>query len=156
MHRIPSRPNRSTTNARENRATDTAQTKPWAAAWGRTYVVATWVLIGLFSFFAVAHLVLTVLFLIGVWDTGVGYVLDYEWPAWLITLIDGVAALLLWSGYRRGSSRPWWGLATTSVAAMLMLARASWMVVVPVAVALTTAGSIGRIVGSGRPVNAHA
>lgn len=124
-------------------------------SWARIYAVATWILIGLFTFFAVAHLVLTILFFIGVWDTGVGYVLDYEWPAWLITLIDGVAALLLWSGYRRGSRRPWLGMALTSAAAVLMLARASWMVPVPVAVVLTIAGSIHRIVTSRRPANPH-
>jgi hypothetical protein len=116
----------------------------------------TWVLIGLFTLFPPAHLVLTVLFVIGVWDTGVGYVLNYKWPAWLITLIDGVAASLLWSGYRRGASRPWRGLALTSVAAVLMLARASWMMVVPVAVTLTIAGSIGRILRSRRPAITHA
>ena len=98
---------------------------------------------------------LTVLFFVGVWDTGVGYVLDYEWPAWLITLIDAVAALSLWSGYRRGSNRPWLGLTLTIVAATLMLARASWMVPVPVAVVLTITGSIGRIVMSRRPLEVH-
>lgn len=125
-------------------------------SWARIYAIATWMLIGLFTFFAAAHLVLTVLYFIGAWGTGVGYVLNYEWPAWLITLIDGVAALLLWSGYRRGAGRPWLGLALTSVAAVLMLARASWMVPVPVALVLTIAGSIHRIVTSRRPANTHA
>jgi hypothetical protein len=124
-------------------------------SWAKIYAVATWTLIGLFTFFAIAHVVLTVLFFIGVWDTGVGYVLDYEWPAWLITLIDAVAALSLWSGYRRGSNRPWLGLTLTIVAATLMLARASWMVPVPVAVVLTITGSIGRIVMSRRPLEVH-
>lgn len=120
--------------------------------WARTYAIATWFLVGLFTFFAAAHVVLTVLYLIGVWDTGVGYVLDFEWPAWLITLIDATAAATLWSGYRHGSSRPWVGLALTSFAAVLMLARALWMVFVPIAVALTTAGSIARIATSRRSV----
>ena len=120
--------------------------------WARVYAITTWFLIGLFTFFAAAHLVLTVLYFIGVWDTGVGYVLDFEWPAWLITLIDATAAVSLWAGYRRGSSRPWLGLALTSVAAVLMLARALWMVLVPIAVVLTIAGSIGRIAISRRPV----
>ena len=122
-------------------------------SWARIYAIATWTLIVLFSFFAAAHVVLTVLFYAGVWDTGVGYVLNYEWPAWLITLIDGAAAFLLWSGYRRGSSSPRLGLVLTSVAAVLMLARASWMVLVPIAVVLTIAGSISRIVTSSRPAD---
>lgn len=105
---------------------------------------------------AAAHLVLTALFFIGVWDTGVGYVLDFEWPAWLITLIDATAAASLWSGYRRGSSRPWPGLMLSSVAAALMVARASWMVLVPIAVVLTIAGSTARVVTSKRPVGRHA
>ena len=113
--------------------------------WARTYAIATWFLIGLFTFFAVAHLVLTMLYFIGVRDTGVGYVLDFEWPAWLITLIDATAAVSLWSGYRRGSSKPWLGLALTSFAAVLMLGRALWMVLVPAAVVLTMAGSIARV-----------
>ncbi len=122
-------------------------------SWSRIYAIATWTLIFAFTLLAVAHLVLTVLFYVGAWDTGVGYVLDYEWPAWLITIIDGVAALLLWSGYRRGPSRPWLGLVLTSVASALMLARALWMVLVPVSVVLTIAGSIGRIVASRRPTD---
>lgn len=124
--------------------------------WRRIYAIATWFLIGLFTIFAAAHLVLTVLFYIGVWDTGVGYVLDFEWPAWLITLLDATAAALLWSGYRRGSGRPWLGLVPSSVAAVLMVARAAWMALVPIAVVLTIAGSIARVVTSGRPVERHA
>jgi hypothetical protein len=122
-------------------------------SWSRIYTIATWTLIVVFTLLAVAHLVLTVLFYIGVWDTGVGYLLDYEWPAWLITIIDAVAAFLLWSGYRRGSSSPWVGLVLTSVASVLMLARALWMVLVPVSVVLTIAGSIGRILASRRTVD---
>jgi hypothetical protein len=118
--------------------------------WSRAYGIATWTLIVLFGFFAAAHLVLTVLFYAGVWDTGVGYILDYEWPAWLITVVDGVAAFLLWSGYRRGSSAPWLGLALTSLGSVIMLARALWMVLVPVLVVVTITGSIGRIVSSRR------
>lgn len=117
------------------------------------YAIATWTLIVMFTLFAVAHLVLTVLFYIGAWDTGVGYVLDYEWPASLITIIDGAAAFLLWSGYRRGSSSPWLGLVLTSVASVLMMARALWMVLVPVSVVLTIAGSIGRILATRRPAD---
>jgi hypothetical protein len=46
---------------------------------------------------AVVHVFLTVLFYLGVWDTGVGYFLDYDWPAWLIAVLDGAAAFLLWA-----------------------------------------------------------
>jgi len=92
----------------------------------------------------------------GAWDTGVGYVLDYEWPVWLITIIDGSAAFLLWSGYRRGSSAPLLGLTLTSVASVMMLARALWMVFVPVLVVLTISASIGRIVASRRPADTPA
>lgn len=41
-----------------------------------------------------------------------GYVLDFEWPAWLITLIDATAAVTLWSSRprdapsRRARDRP--------------------------------------------------
>jgi hypothetical protein len=38
------------------------------------------------------------------------------------------------------------------LASVLMLARALWMVLVPVSVVLTIAGSIGRILASRRPV----
>jgi len=129
---------------------------PRRSVWSRVYAIATWTLIVLFTILAVVHLVLTVLFYTGVWDTGVGYVLDYEWPAWLITIIDGLAAFLLWSGYRRGSSNPWLGLTLTSLASVIMLARALWMVFVPVLVVLAISGSIGRIVASRRPADTHA
>ena len=115
------------------------------SVWSRVYATATWTLIVLFVFLAGAHLVLTVLFYLGVWEQGVGYVFDYEWPVWLIMVIDAVAAFLLWTGYRRGSDSPWLGLTLTSVASLIMLARVLWMVFVPVSIVLTISGSIGRI-----------
>ncbi|HVR78794.1 MAG TPA: hypothetical protein VMS99_10415 [Acidimicrobiia bacterium] len=118
------------------------------SVWSRVYATATWTLIVLFVILAGAHLVLTVLFYLGVWEQGVGYVFDYEWPGWLITIIDALAAFLLWTGYRRGSDTPWLGLTLTSLASLIMLARASWMVFVPVSMVLTISGSIGRIVTS--------
>lgn len=93
---------------------------------------------------------LSVLFFVGVWETGVGYVLDWEWPAWVITLIDASAALSLWYADRTGSERPWRGAVLTAVAAALMLARALWFVLVPIAVTLTVAGSIARVTTSRR------
>ena len=99
---------------------------------------------------AIAHVVLTVLFYLGYWDQGFGYVLSYEWPAWLITIIDASAAVLLWLGYRKGAEAPWIGLMATVLASVIMLGRAVWMVFVPVFVLVTVAGSIGRIMTSRR------
>jgi hypothetical protein len=113
--------------------------------WSRVYAISTWTLIGYFSLMAVVHLVLTVLFLFGIWDTGVGYVLDYDVPAWLITILDGVAAYLLWTAYRRGIENPWLGLGLTLIASVIMVGRALWFVIIPLMVAVTIAGSIRRI-----------
>ena len=115
------------------------------SVWSRVYATATWTLIVAFVFLAGAHLVLTVLFYLGIWEQGVGYVFDYEWPVWLIMVIDALAAFLLWTGYRRGTDSPWLGLTLTSVASLIMLARALWMVFVPISIVLTVSGSIGRI-----------
>lgn len=95
---------------------------------------------------ACAHVVLTVLFYTGVRDTGVGYVFDWEWPAWLITLMDASVAALFWFGYRRGTDRPVLGLTSTTVAAVTALARAAWMILVPILVAIAVAGSVSRVV----------
>jgi len=113
--------------------------------WSRVYAISTWTLIGYFSLMAVVHLVLTVLFLFGIWDTGVGYVLDYDVPAWLITILDGVAAYLLWTAYRRGIENPWLGLGLTLIASAIMVGRALWFVIIPLMVVVTIAGSIRRI-----------
>ena len=113
--------------------------------WSRVYAISTWTLIGYFSLMAVVHLVLTVLFLFGIWDTGVGYVLDYVVPAWLITILDGVAAYLLWTAYRRGIENPWLGLGLTLIASAIMVGRALWFVIIPLMVVVTIAGSIRRI-----------
>lgn len=95
---------------------------------------------------AVIHLVLAVLFYLGIWDTGVGFFLDYDWPAWLIALLDGSAALLLLLGYKRGVDSPWLGLLLTLVASSIMLGRALWFVVIPLLVVLTIFGSVRRVV----------
>lgn len=113
--------------------------------WSRVYAFSTWVLIGYFSLMAVVHLVITVLFYVGIWDTGVGYVLDFDVPAWLITILDGAAAYLLWLGYRRGTENPWLGLSLTLAASVIMIGRALWFVIIPLMVAVTIAGSIRRI-----------
>lgn len=113
--------------------------------WSRAYAVSTWTLIAYFSAMAAVHLVLTVLFYLGVWDTGVGYVLDFDVPAWLITILDGAAASLLWAAYRNGTANPWLGLGLTLAASVIMIGRALWFVVIPLMVAVTIAGSIRRI-----------
>ena len=113
--------------------------------WSRVYAISTWTLIGYFSLMAVVHLVLTVLFYLGIWDTGVGYVLDFDVPAWLITILDGAAAYLLWAAYRRGIGNPWLGLSLTLVASVIMIGRALWFVIIPLMVAVTIVGSILRI-----------
>lgn len=121
-----------------------------SSRWPRTYAIATWTLIVVFAFLTVAHVVLTVLYFAGVRDTGVGYVLSFEWPAWIITLLDAAAVGLLWSGYRASVMAPGRGLALTSVASVIMVARALRMVLVPVCVALTMVGAIGRFRASRR------
>jgi len=118
--------------------------------WSSVYALATWALIVFFVFLTGAHLVLTTLFYTGVRDTGVGYVLAWEWPAWLITIMDGLAAWLLWLGYRQGPDAPVKGLVRTSTASLIMLARAVWFVIVPIFVVLTMAGAIGRVRSSRR------
>lgn len=103
---------------------------------------------------AIVHLVLTVLFYLGIWDTGVGYFLDNDLPAWSITLLDGAAALLLWTGYRRGADSPWIGVVLTGAASLIMLGRALWFVIIPLLVVVTIAGSIRRVVQT-RPTSAR-
>ena len=90
-------------------------------------------------------MVLTVLFYLGIWDTGVGYVLDFDVPAWLITILDSVAAYMLWVAYRQGIDNPWLGLTLTLVASVIMIGRALWFVAIPLMVAVTIVGSILRI-----------
>ena len=121
------------------------------SVWLRIYKVSTWTLVGLFALLAVAHLVLTVLFYLGIHDTGVGFVFDWEWPAWLITIMDSSAAWMFWYAYRRCEENRWLGLAMTLVASTIAVSRALWMVFVPAMVVVVIAGSISRIV-TGRPL----
>ena len=123
--------------------------------WSRVYAISTWTLIVYFGLNTVAHVVLTVLFYLGIWDTGVGYFLDYQWPAWLIALLDGSATYLLWTGYRRGTAYPWLGLILTVFASVIMVGRALWFVIIPVAVVLTILGSIGRVIQSRQSNNSR-
>jgi hypothetical protein len=64
--------------------------------------------------------------------------------------VPASAAFLLWFGYRKGVDAPLSGLILTVLASVLMLARAVWMVFVPVFVLLTIVGSIGRIINARR------
>ena len=120
----------------------------------RIYKVSTWALVGLFALMAVAHVVLTVVFYLGIHDTGVGFVFGWEWPAWLITIMDGSAAWMYWYAYRRCEESRWLGLSMTLVASTIAVSRALWMVFVPVMVVVVIAGSISRIL-SGRPHHAR-
>ena len=97
---------------------------------------------------AAAHVVLTVLFHTGVHDTGVGYVFDWEWPAWLITIIDGTVAWLLWFAYRHCTDRATLGLILTLAASIMALARAAWMVFVPILLIVIIAMSVLRLLES--------
>jgi len=114
------------------------------------YAVANWVLIGLFGVLTVAHVVLTVLFYLGVHDQGFGYIFGVEWPSWLITIGDASAAVMLWLGYKRGVEAPWLGLLLTAVAAVIMWGRADWMVFVPVLIVISIVGSVVRILVTAR------
>jgi hypothetical protein len=120
------------------------------------YGVSSWVLIGLFALLAVSHVVMTVLFYIGVVDQGFGYIYDFEWPSWLITVLDGLAAVMLWFAYRRAAEAPWLGLVLTLAASVIMWGRAEWMVFVPVLIVVTIAGSVGRIITARRTPPDHA
>jgi hypothetical protein len=121
---------------------------PTAFRRSRVHRVASWILVGLFTFMAAAHVVLTVLFYTGVHDTGVGYVFDWEWPAWLITIIDATVAWLLWFAYRRCTDRAALGLILTVAASIMAVARAAWMVFVPILLIVVTALSVIRLVES--------
>jgi len=119
------------------------------------YHVASWILVGLFTFMAAAHLVLTVLFYTGVHDTGVGYMLNWEWPAWLVTIIDATVAWLLWFSYRHCTDRTTLGLILTVAASVLALARAAWMVFVPILLILVIAMAVIRLVEAGQLPPGH-
>ena len=126
------------------------------SVWSMVYGVSSWVLIGLFALLAVSHVVMTVLFYIGVVDQGFGYIYDFEWPSWLITVLDGLAAVMLWFAYRRAAEAPWLGLVLTHAASAIMWGRAEWMVFVPVLIVVTIAGSVGRIITARRTPPDHA
>jgi hypothetical protein len=108
-------------------------------------MVASWVLIALFAFLAVAHVVLAFLYYIGVNDQGYGYMFDWQWPAWSIVIIDAATAGLAWFAYRRGEDRPALGLILTMIASTLAIARAYWMVFIPVLVVIVLTQSIARV-----------
>ena len=119
--------------------------------WSRLYAIATWVLIVLFGLLAFIHFVITGLYYLGMWDQGIGYFLSFEWPAWLITVVDATAAAMLWFGFRRADEALWRGFALTVGASVLMIGRAAWMVFVPVLIVITIGGSASRVVGARRP-----
>ena len=128
----------------------TETTKRGRSVWSRVYGVSTWILIVLFALLAVIHVAMTVLYYVGVVDQGFGYIFSFEWPSWLITLLDGLAAAMLWFAYRRGAEALWLGLVLTLAASVIMWGRAEWMVFVPVLLMITIAGSVGRIIAARR------
>jgi hypothetical protein len=107
--------------------------------------VATWGLIGLFAVLAVAHVVLTVLFYIGVHDTGYGFFLEFEWPSWLITIIDAIVVLLVLIIRRERDAQPSIALGAGAAAAVLVVGRALWMVFAPVFAAVLVIDAIRRM-----------
>jgi len=110
--------------------------------------VALWLLIGLFGFMAAAHVVLTVLFYAGIHDTGVGYVFDWQWPAWLIAIIDGTVAWLPWFADRRCTDT---GRAWTHPHGGCFdhgSRQAAWTAIVPVLLIIVVAKSVLSLVGS--------
>lgn len=121
---------------------------PKTPLWPRLYRAANWILIVYFGVMAIIHVVLAVSFWLGVWDTGVGYFLDFDLPAWVIALLDASAAFFLWMGYRKGMSNAWLGLALTVFASVIMIGRALWFVIIPVLVVIAVAGSIQRVAES--------
>ncbi|MBT8250668.1 MAG: hypothetical protein KJN81_10430 [Acidimicrobiia bacterium] len=116
-----------------------------ASRWSKVYGASSWALVALFTFLAAAHVVLTTLFYLGIHDQGFGYVLDWEWPAWLVTIVDGTTAWLLWYAYRRCVERTTLGLVLTVAASIMAFARAAWMVFVPILLIVVLAGSVVRI-----------
>lgn len=77
-----------------------------------------------------------------------GYIFGWEWPAWLITIIDATVAWLLWFAYRRCTEKPKLGLLLTIAAAIMALARAAWMFFVPILLVIAITGYVTRIVRS--------
>lgn len=67
---------------------------------------------------------------------------------WLITIIDGAAAWLLWFAYRRCIDGATLGLVLTLGASIMALARAAWMVLVPILLLVIIAMSVRRLVES--------
>lgn len=125
--------------------TDDVKRSLWTA-----YAVAIWVLIGLFGLLTVAHVVLTVLFYLGIHDQGFGYIYGVETPSWAITIADASAAVILWLGYKRGVETPWLGLVLTAGAAVIMWGRADWMIFVPVLIGVSIVGSVVRVLVAAR------
>ena len=72
----------------------------------------------------------------------------WEWPAWLIAIIDASVAWLLWFAYRRCTDRATLGLILTLAASIMAVARAAWMVFVPTLLIVVTAIAVIRVVES--------
>jgi hypothetical protein len=119
--------------------------------WLRLVAVATWGLIGIFTALTVAHVVLTVLFYVGVHETGHGFFLEYEWPSWLITIIDALVVLLVLVIRRERAAKPSVALWAGVVATALVVGRALWMVLAPAFAAVLVVDAIRRMAESRQP-----
>ena len=113
--------------------------------WVRLIAVAAWGLIGLFTVLTVAHVVLTVLFYSGVHDTGYEFFLEYEWPSWLITIIDAAVVLLVLVIRREREAQASIALGAGIVVAALVVGRALWMVFAPAFAAILVIDGIQRM-----------
>ena len=112
---------------------------------------ATWGLIGVFTVLTVAHIVLTPLFYAGVHDTGHGFFLEYEWPSWLITIIDAAVVVRVLVILRERDARRAVALGAAVVVAALVVGRALWMVFAPAFAAILMVDAIRRIATNQNP-----
>lgn len=115
------------------------------SVWNRMVAVSTWGLIGLFTVLTIAHVVLTVLFYSGVHDTDQGFFLEFEWPSWLITIIDATVVLLVLVIRRERDDRPGAALVAALVVGVLVVGRTLWMVVAPAFAATLILDAVRRV-----------
>ena len=113
--------------------------------WSKLVRVAGWILIGLFGILGIAHVVLMALFYTGVQDQGYGYFLDYQWPGWLIVVLDVLVVLLVLFVRREGDRRPWPALGATILVAAIVVGRALWMVIPPALAAILVVDAARRV-----------
>ncbi len=114
----------------------------------RLFAVSSWGLIVLFGVLTVAHVVLTILFYTGVHDQGYGFFLDFEWPSWLITVIDGSVVLLVLFIRRERSAQPWVVLGAVILVTAIVVGRTIWMIFPLVFAGVLVVDAIRRLAGN--------